>query len=87
MFMQAQAEINNSLFPKSERSPFQADACSNCGASSEGGANISACSRCKTARYCGKACQAQQWKADKRTCKAAKKQQKQKCQLPSGSSG
>jgi TPR repeat protein len=39
-------------------------ACANCGASeTTGSVTLKPCSRCKAVAYCGKACQAQHWKA------------------------
>ena len=47
------------------------DACANCGVSGKG-IKLNSCSRCKAAKYCGKACQTEHWKVHKKTCEAAK---------------
>ena len=69
--VKAQANLKNSPASKSENSQPQTDACAYCGASGKG-VNLNSCSRCKAAKYCGKACQAQHWKVHKTTCKAVK---------------
>ena len=47
--------------------------CANCGASDDSspdGAKLKPCSVCKTARYCGRVCQVEHWKAHKPHCTA-----------------
>jgi TPR repeat protein len=56
--------------PGSQLTP--SNTCANCGvAEAEGGGALKPCSRCKAVVYCGKACQAQHWKAGghKAVCK------------------
>ena len=47
--------------------------CANCGASDDSspdGVKLKPCSVCKTARYCGRVCQVEHWKAHKPHCTA-----------------
>jgi TPR repeat protein len=51
--------------------PSRGDACASCGVSGKG-VKLNSCSRCKAAKYCGRACQTEHWKVHKKICEAAK---------------
>lgn len=49
--------------------PPPPDVCARCGASAVADKKLLTCGRCKTARYCGAACQKAHWPAHKEGCK------------------